>query len=110
MYEGLIRYTDSDFANDKMDRKSKSDYLFKFARGAVLWRNKKQNVTALSTPEAKYLAKNVAIREAPWMRILIRDVYTTKKIAPIPIQKDSTGAKNTAEVERMTDQNKQIST
>ena len=108
--QGLIGYTDSDLAGDKTDIKSTSGYVFKLAGGAVSWRSKKQTVTALSKPEAEYMAMNLAIREALWMRIVIGNVSRTKEIAPIPIHTDSTGANNTAEVERMTDQNKHIST
>ncbi|KAC9170974.1 hypothetical protein E3N88_46268 [Mikania micrantha] len=49
-------YTDSDFAGDIEDRKSTLGYVVLWKGGAVAWLSKKQNVVALSTTEAEYMA------------------------------------------------------
>lgn len=75
---GLHGFSDSDFAGDRLDRKSTSGHVFKFAGGAVSWRSKKQNVTAQSTVEAEYIATSFAVREALWLKRLLFDLgYTS---------------------------------
>jgi hypothetical protein len=49
----LIGYSDSDWCGDRRDRRSTSDYLFKFNNAAISWCTKKQPMTALSSCEAE---------------------------------------------------------
>jgi len=46
--EGLVGYTDSDWAGDRHDRKSQGGYLFKMAGAPISWKSKKQTVVATS--------------------------------------------------------------
>lgn len=50
--EGLVGYTDSDYAGDIDDMKSTSGYVFMLGSGAVAWSSKKQPIVTLSTTEA----------------------------------------------------------
>ena len=52
----LFDYTDSDLAGDIIERKSTSNYAFLIGSGMFSWSSKKQQVIALSTAEAKYIA------------------------------------------------------
>ena len=52
----LVRYSDSDYAGCKIDRKSTSGGCHLLARSLVSWTSKKQNSVALSTAEAEYIA------------------------------------------------------
>lgn len=52
----LEAYSDSDWSGDKVDRKSTSGYMFKFLNAPISWCSKKQNVIALSSCEAEYMA------------------------------------------------------
>jgi len=61
--EGLVGYTDSNWAGDRYDCKSQGGYIFKMARTLILWKLKKQTVIARLTTEAEYL---VACLEATW--------------------------------------------
>lgn len=63
----LSAYSDSDWGQEKPERKSISGHVFLFAKGAVSWRSKKQSVVAQSTVEAQYIALSFAIREAMWL-------------------------------------------
>lgn len=47
--EGLLAFTDSDYAGDVEDRKSTSGYVFLLSSGAVAWGSKKQPIVTLST-------------------------------------------------------------
>lgn len=72
-------YTDSDFAGDRIDRKSTSGHVFLTGGGAVAWRSKKQKVVAQSTVEAEYIATSFAVREALWLQRLAMDLCPTVK-------------------------------
>jgi hypothetical protein len=66
--------TDSDFADDTTDRKSQGAYVFRVLGTAISWQSRKQNMVALSTTEAEYMAFTEAAREALWLRQLHRDL------------------------------------
>ena len=51
----LISYTDADFAECKIDRKSTSGTCYFLGHSLVSWFSKKQNTVALSTAEAQYV-------------------------------------------------------
>jgi hypothetical protein len=52
----LIGYTDADWSGDTEDRKSTSGYIFMMGKAPIAWCSKKQNVVALSSCEAEYIA------------------------------------------------------
>ncbi|KAJ0440609.1 putative RNA-directed DNA polymerase [Helianthus annuus] len=80
----LAGYTDSDWANCVEDRKSLSANLFSIGTGAVSWCSKKQEVVALSTTEAEYIAATAASCQATWLRkILIELGQEQKEATPI---------------------------
>jgi len=91
--EGLVGYTDSDWAGDRHDRKSQDGYLFKMDGAPISWKLKKQTIVARSTTEAEYLACSEATREAQGLIYLHRDV-TGKTMVPL-IHCDSNGALST---------------
>jgi hypothetical protein len=45
-----------------------SRYVFTLAGGAISWMSTLQNIIALSTTEAEYLAASHACKEAVWMK------------------------------------------
>jgi len=69
-----VCYTDSDWAGDKESRKSTGGYLFTLAGGPVSWKTKRQNVVALSSTEAEYIALSEATKEAVWIRRLLIEI------------------------------------
>ena len=58
----LVGYADSDFANDKDDRKSVSGYLFCLNGNTISWRAKKMSTVATSTTEAGLYAMSFAAK------------------------------------------------
>jgi hypothetical protein len=52
----LHGYSDSDYADCKVDRKSTTGTCQFLGRSLVSWSSKKQNSVAVSTPEAEYVA------------------------------------------------------
>jgi hypothetical protein len=55
----LLGYTDSDWVGDSLDRRSTAGYLFQLGLGPISWSNKKVKTLALSSCEAKYIAKKL---------------------------------------------------
>lgn len=70
----LLGYTDSDWANDKNDRKSVSGYVFKVFGNTVSWGSRKQATVSLSSTEAEYVALAQGICEAKWLRSLLEEL------------------------------------
>ena len=64
----LQGYSDADWAGDVTSRKSTSGYIFQLGGGAISWRSKRQNIVALSSTEAEYVALTLASQEAIWLR------------------------------------------
>lgn len=56
------------------DRRSTTGNVFMFGNGAVSWSSTKQNVIALSTTEAEYIAACSTACQAVWMRRLLADM------------------------------------
>jgi hypothetical protein len=75
----LVGYTDSDWANDKIDRKSIGSYVFLFNGGPISWQSRKQKMIATSTYEAEYTAFLEVSKEALWLRQLLGDITSGLK-------------------------------
>jgi hypothetical protein len=77
----LIRYSDADYAGCKIDRKSISGTCQFLGRSLVSWASKKQNLVALSTAEAEYIAAGHCCAQLLWMRQTLRDYgYKLSKV------------------------------
>ena len=60
----LNGYCDSAWASDVGSRKSTGGFVFELSGGAVAWASKRQQITAVSTAEAEYVAACEAMMEA----------------------------------------------
>lgn len=89
--EGLIGYSDSDFAGDTSSRKSTTGYVFLNAGGAVSWCSRKQSTVSLSTTEAEYVAASEATKEATWLKLLAAELLPHQK-GPILLNIDNQSA------------------
>ena len=69
----VIGYSDADWAGSLDDRRSTTGYVFQLGGGAISWCSRKQKTTALSSTEAEYMAVAAAIKEALWLRFLLRE-------------------------------------
>jgi hypothetical protein len=70
----LIGYSDSDHASDIDTSKSMSRILFFFGKCLVSWQSVKQQVVALSSCEAEYIAASTASTQAIWLVRLLSDL------------------------------------
>lgn len=55
------------------DRKSTSGMVFDIGSGSISWGTKKQEVTALSTTEAEYIAVTSATCQGVWLKRMLDD-------------------------------------
>jgi len=82
---------DSDWANDSADHKSQGGHVFLLSNGAVSWQSRKQDLIAMSTLEAEYIACPKGSREAKWLLQLYRDIHG-RDASPLLINCDNQGA------------------
>ena len=88
----LIGYTDSDYAGSD-DRKSSSGYCFKLSdeSGLISWKTKKQDVVALSSCEAEYIALSYAVQEGKFLQQVAADMQH-KPLSEFDLFCDNQGA------------------
>jgi len=83
-------FCDADWASQK-DRHSISGYCYHIGQGTISWSSKKQQIVALSTTEAEYIAQSHAAKEALWLRTFIGELRG-KPTQPLTIHCDNQGA------------------
>lgn len=59
-----VGYTDADWANSRIDRKSISSYVFKVFGNTVGWSLRKRSTISLSSTEAEYVSLSQGACEA----------------------------------------------
>jgi len=70
----LIGFTDSDWASDKLTRRSTTGYVFLLAGAAISWKSKLQKTVACSSMEAEYMALFFGVSEAIHLRSLLAEI------------------------------------
>ncbi|GJT85531.1 hypothetical protein Tco_1067248 [Tanacetum coccineum] len=67
-------FVDSDYAKDPDKGRSIIGYIFLVQGCVVSWKATLQHVVALSTTEAEYMALTEAVKEAIWLRGLLKEL------------------------------------
>jgi hypothetical protein len=70
----LVGYNNSDHAGDIDTSKSTSGVLFFFGKCLVSWQSVKQQVVALSSCEAEYIAASTTSTQVIWLVRLLSDL------------------------------------
>jgi hypothetical protein len=86
----LIRYSNADYAGSKIDRKRTSGTCWFLGRSLVSWASKKQNLVALSTTKAEYVAAGYCCAQLLWIRQTLRDYGY--KLSKVPLLCDNESA------------------
>ena len=66
-----------------MEDRSTSDSIFLLGSSAVTWSSEKQQVTALSTTEAEYIAATSSACPVIWLRRLLADMNQEQSSATL---------------------------
>ena len=85
----LLGYSDSDYAGCKVDRKSTTGTCQFLGRSLVSWSSKKQNLVALSTAEAEYVAAGACCAQLLWMKQTLSDFGCEFSKIPLLCDKES---------------------
>jgi hypothetical protein len=70
----LIRFTDSDWAGDRIDRKSTSGYSLSLGSGPIYWSSKTQVAISLSSVEVEYRGVVNIIIQAMWLQHFLTEL------------------------------------
>lgn len=62
---------DSNYANDRDNRKSTTSYVFTLYGACISWKSQLHHIVALSTTESEYVDVTEALKEAIWLKCLI---------------------------------------
>ena len=69
----LRGYCDSDYAADVDGRRSISGVVFTLGGNTISWKSSLQDVVALSTTEAEYMVLNETVKEALWLKGILKE-------------------------------------
>ena len=81
--KGLVAYTDSDWAEDRNDRRSISGFFMKLADCVVLWQSRAQKTVAGSSTEAEYMALSDGCRQVMWVQSLFKELGFNETRTPL---------------------------
>lgn len=104
--DGLIGFSDADWASDVDKRRSCTGYVFLLGDGAISWASTRQVTVALSSTEAEYMALSTATCEAVWLRMFRQEFEAKQK--KVMIKCDNQSAISIAEVEMFRKRSKHI--
>jgi hypothetical protein len=71
----LVGWSDSDYASDIGERRSRTGFVFMLNGAAVSWKSQRQQTVALSTAEAEYMALTAATQEAMFFKQLLHELH-----------------------------------
>jgi hypothetical protein len=66
-------YYNADYTSD-LSVKSTTGYIILLARGIISWKSKLQSIIAQSTIKAEYIAINAVIKEAVYIKALLKEL------------------------------------
>jgi KUP system potassium uptake protein len=79
----ILAYTDSDWASDPKDRKSRTGYLIFYKGCLIAWNSRKQSLVSLSSAEAEYVAESHTGRKIKWQVNLLQELLITIQLPAI---------------------------
>ena len=77
----VVGFSDFNYANCVVDKRSTSSYNFMMVKGVILWKSVKQTLTASSTMEAEYVACYEATCLPIWLRNFISSLEVVHSIS-----------------------------
>ena len=105
----LIMYSDANWAEDRVDRKSNSGYIVFAFGGTISWACRKQVCVSLSSTEAEYVALSEATQELIWLQRLSQD-FSINIQYPVQILADNQSAIKMIDNHKFSNSTKHIET
>lgn len=84
----LLGFADSDWAADRISRRSVGSWIYLLNGGAVSWKSKQHPCVAVSTSEAEFMSASKAALEAVWLRRILADAGA-QQTSPTPLYEDN---------------------
>jgi Reverse transcriptase (RNA-dependent DNA polymerase) len=84
----LLGFADSDWAADRISRRSVGSWVYLLNGGAVSWKSKQHPCVAVSTSEAEFMSASKAALEAVWLRRILADAGAPQA-SPTPLYEDN---------------------
>src|SRR5580692_2151845 len=81
--EGIIAFTDADWASDSHTCRSTTGFMTKVAGGIVFWNTRTQKTVVMSSTEAEYMSLSDSCRQLIWMDSLLKELHLD--LTPIPL-------------------------
>ena len=86
---GLVGYSDSSYNVDPDDGRSTTGHIFYLNECSVSWCSTKQEIVALSSCEAEFMAATEAAKQGIWLQKLLGEITSDSKKALIRIDNKS---------------------
>ena len=103
----LRAFSDSDYANCPLTRKSISGNIIQLSTASISWRSKKQKSVSTSTAEAEYQALSLASKQAMWTTNALIELTGPLTATPI-LYCDNKAAIDIATNQKISDRSKHI--
>lgn len=102
-----VAFSDSDFLQCPLTRRSVSGFVVILGGGPVSWRSTRQPVVALSTNEVEYMAAAECAKNLLWVKDFLFDIMNPVPTA-IPFYVNNTSAIDTANGDSINQRSKHI--
>ncbi len=96
--QDLLKYSNSDYASDKLDRRFILDYIFLLKEESVLWVSQKQKLVTTLITEIKYIIISMCAKTEVWLTQILRNIkldkYLEVNLHCVSIQKNEIHKEN----------------
>ncbi|MBW0480138.1 hypothetical protein O181_019853 [Austropuccinia psidii MF-1] len=91
-----VAYSDADWGNCRVTRRSTTGYLILFNNNLVIWKTRKQPTVSLSSAEAEYRSLTDLASKLLWFKQFIEEINILTMTKAILVHEDNQGCINTA--------------
>lgn len=105
----LTAFSDANWAENRIDRKSNSGYICMMGEGTISWCCRKQSCVSLSSTEAEYIALAETCQEVTWLREIFKDFSIDNK-TPTMINEDNQSCIKMVDRQKFSNRTKHVDT
>ncbi|MBW0534710.1 hypothetical protein O181_074425, partial [Austropuccinia psidii MF-1] len=92
----IVAYSDADWGNCRITRRSTTGYLIKINNNLIIWKTRKQPTVSLSSAEAEYKLLTDLTSEILWLRQFCKETKIAEVKEAIVVHEDNQGCIDTA--------------